>query len=342
MSMDEYESLPNTSVAVNMTAGAVAGIMEHCVMYPFDSVKTRMQALTPGPGGGGVGKVLYKMIRQEGVLRPIRGVNAVIFGAGPAHALYFSCYESLKDKFKSARPPINHFVYGAAGCVATILHDGVMNPAEVVKQRLQMYNSPYRGVLNCIQKVYQKEGISAFYRSYTTQLAMNVPFQTIHFISYEFAQSITNPDRIYNPKAHIQSGAAAGAIAAAVTTPLDVCKTVLNTQQDGAKAQGMIDAFRQVYMHGGIKGYFRGLCARVLFQAPATAICWMIYESFKYTLQGKQGKQDKERDGTDIDNGANGINQNSPTLASRSNNFQGADHHYKINYHCYFSRPMEL
>lgn len=39
MNKDEYESLPTTSVAVHMTAGALAGIMEHCVMYPFDSVK---------------------------------------------------------------------------------------------------------------------------------------------------------------------------------------------------------------------------------------------------------------------------------------------------------------
>lgn len=39
MDIDEYESLPTTSVGVNMTAGASAGIMEHCVMYPVDSVK---------------------------------------------------------------------------------------------------------------------------------------------------------------------------------------------------------------------------------------------------------------------------------------------------------------
>jgi len=76
----------------------------------------------------------------------------------------------------------------------------------VVKQRLQMYNSPYRNVFNCIQRIYEKEGLFAFYRSYTTQLAMNVPFQTIHFISYEFAQSITNPEHVYNPIAHIGSG----------------------------------------------------------------------------------------------------------------------------------------
>jgi hypothetical protein len=36
---EDYESLPTTSAPVHMTAGAIAGIMEHCVMYPLDSVK---------------------------------------------------------------------------------------------------------------------------------------------------------------------------------------------------------------------------------------------------------------------------------------------------------------
>lgn len=36
----EYESLPpHVSVTIHMTAGAVAGILEHTVMYPVDSVK---------------------------------------------------------------------------------------------------------------------------------------------------------------------------------------------------------------------------------------------------------------------------------------------------------------
>ena len=92
-----------------------------------------MQALTPGPGGGGgVGEVLSKMVKQEGVLRPIRGIGVMVVGAGPAHALYFSCYEFLKNKMLSSKTPsqFNHLIYGAAGCVATLLHDGVMNPAE--------------------------------------------------------------------------------------------------------------------------------------------------------------------------------------------------------------------
>lgn len=42
MNQDDYESLPTTSVSVHMTAGALAGIMEHCIMYPIDSVKVML------------------------------------------------------------------------------------------------------------------------------------------------------------------------------------------------------------------------------------------------------------------------------------------------------------
>lgn len=39
MNFDEYETLPSSNVTDHMLAGAIAGIMEHCVMYPLDSVK---------------------------------------------------------------------------------------------------------------------------------------------------------------------------------------------------------------------------------------------------------------------------------------------------------------
>lgn len=113
---------------------------------------------------------------------------------------------------------------------------------------------------------------------------MNVPFQSIHFMVYEFSQSITNPERHYNPKAHMVSGACAGGIAAAITTPLDVCKTFLNTQPQNSGNPGMIHALRTVYKLGGLWGYFKGLQARVIYQMPSTAICWSMYELFKYLL----------------------------------------------------------
>lgn len=39
MNFDDYEHLPTPSPATNMMAGAAAGVLEHCVMYPMDSIK---------------------------------------------------------------------------------------------------------------------------------------------------------------------------------------------------------------------------------------------------------------------------------------------------------------
>ncbi|XP_066550055.1 mitoferrin-2 [Amia ocellicauda] len=302
----EYEGLPQgASTSTHMLAGAVAGIMEHCLMYPIDCVKTRMQSLQPEPDARyrNVMDALQRIVRTEGIWRPMRGLNVTATGAGPAHALYFACYEKLKKTLSDVIHPgaNSHVANGAAGCVATLLHDAAMNPAEVVKQRMQMYNSPYRSVLDCMRAVWQKEGAGAFYRSYTTQLTMNVPFQALHFMAYESLQETLNPHRQYNPTSHMVSGALAGALAAAATTPLDVCKTLLNTQESLAlhslnvsgHISGLAHAFRTVYRLGGIPAYFKGVQARIIYQMPSTAISWSVYEFFKYFITKHQHEKRK-------------------------------------------------
>jgi solute carrier family 25 iron transporter 28/37 len=98
-SMDDYESLaPNYSLSVHMMAGAMAGMAEHCVMFPLDSVKTRIQSLCPCPEWKCPTPIhgIASMAKREGFWRPFRGVNAVAIGSVPAHALYFSVYEKIK------------------------------------------------------------------------------------------------------------------------------------------------------------------------------------------------------------------------------------------------------
>lgn len=308
----DYEGLPQgVATSTHMLAGSVAGIMEHCLMYPIDCVKTRMQSLQPEPSARyrNVMDALRQIVRTEGVWRPIRGVNVLAVGAGPAHALYFACYEKIKFSLSDAIHPgaNSHFANGMAGCMATVLHDAIMNPAEVVKQRMQMFNSPYRGVTHCMASILRREGPAAFYRSYTTQLTMNVPFQALHFITYEYLQELLNPHRHYNPSSHVLSGALAGAVAAAATTPLDVCKTLLNTQEaqavhvvqgqaaaaattapGGRHISGLGEACRTVYRMGGAPAFFKGVQARIIYQMPSTAISWSVYEFFKYIITKRQ------------------------------------------------------
>ena len=39
MEDSDYEDLPTERVSVHLIAGGLAGMMEHCVMYPVDCVK---------------------------------------------------------------------------------------------------------------------------------------------------------------------------------------------------------------------------------------------------------------------------------------------------------------
>ncbi|KAE9416825.1 hypothetical protein Angca_004038, partial [Angiostrongylus cantonensis] len=240
MDEEDYKTLPTHNFGVHLMAGALAGATEHCLLFPFDSVKTRLQSLCPCPEMKCPTPVhsLWDIVRREGLLRPLRGVNAVAVGSLPAHALYFTTYEKTK-KFLTGNTAghANTLSYGAAGTLATLVHDAVMNPVEVVKQRMQMQFSPYGSSLECVRCIYKREGMVAFYRSYTTQLAMAVPFHSIHFMTYEFWQEILNPEHKYNPRSHLIAGGFGGALAAALTTPLDCVKTVLNTQQTPAMVQ---------------------------------------------------------------------------------------------------------
>ena len=158
-----------------------------------------------------------------------------------------------------------------------------------------MYGSTYSSCYKCMMNTYQSEGIKAFYRSFPTQFIMNVPFQSVHFIVYELTQEQINSSRVYNPLSHVISGALAGGTAAFVTNPLDVCRTLLNTQQHNQNTviRGLRDAAVAVYRVDGWKTFFRGVTARVLYQMPSTAISWSVYEFFKYVLFGHSFGSDR-------------------------------------------------
>lgn len=298
------ESNPNISSMrasdqtwVYLAAGAMAGIGEHCCMYPIDSIKTRMQSLRPHPNAAytNILDAFKKIYKSEGVLGLYRGINVVAFGAVPAHAAYFASYESSKKGLKVFTGNENVSVV-ISGAVATLCHDAIMNPVEVIKQRVQMYDSPYKGVFQCAKNVLATEGALAFYRSFTTTYTMNLPYQCIHFLTYETTKKTLYSCGLYNHIAHLLAGGLAGGIAAFITSPFDVAKTLLNTQEkcvlmqcstEKKRINGMIYAFRTIYEERGLLGFFRGVRARVYFQMPSTAISWMVYEFFKGCLSLK-------------------------------------------------------
>jgi len=74
-----------------------------------------MQSLQPQAGGAyrNVGEALIRMVQNEGIFRPVRGMSVVVAGAGPAHAAYFATYEKIKESLVLKTPShYNHLAYG--------------------------------------------------------------------------------------------------------------------------------------------------------------------------------------------------------------------------------------
>lgn len=130
---------------------------------------------------------------------------------------------------------------------------------------------------------------------------MTVPYQATQFTTYEYFRKILNPSQQYSPSTHIMAGGIAGSVAAVLTTPLDVVKTVLQTRgaeeidQGARKVSGIKSTIRIVYNSRGIRGFFSGWRPRVITHMPSTAICWTVYEYFKWFIMESGGGSDNAR-----------------------------------------------
>jgi len=79
--------------------------------------------------------------------------------------------------------------------------------------------------------------------------------------------------------------AGGGAVAAFVTCPLDVIRTLLQVQQTGPGKQvkyvGIVGTFRTIWAEEGIRGYYKGLTPTLMALIPNWSIYFFAYNLFK-------------------------------------------------------------
>jgi mitochondrial ornithine carrier protein len=96
--------LEEVSSQEQMIGGACAGMAYNLVLFPADSVKSRMQtdAISDGNGTRGFWEVGKEMWKHGGVRVFYRGCLITVLRAAPASAVIFWTYESMK-KWVSAK-----------------------------------------------------------------------------------------------------------------------------------------------------------------------------------------------------------------------------------------------
>eukprot|EP00755_Sulcionema_specki_P025511 Sspe_Gene.83491::Locus_54766_Transcript_1_1_Confidence_1.000_Length_1199::g.83491::m.83491/K15113/SLC25A28_37, MFRN; solute carrier family 25 (mitochondrial iron transporter), member 28/37 len=264
--------MSSSDLIPNMIAGSCAGMLEHLVLFPLDTIKTRMQGEHGSPYHR-LTRSIVKIHSEEGVRALYRGVAPATFSAIPAHGAYFSAYEYVKASLMGTTSP--SLVYFVSGGVASIAHDTVSVPFDVIKQRMQICSHTYASSHEALRRILESEGKIALIRSLPTTIMMNIPQQGVVWLCYESAKSFIGRDIEERWAAdYLACGAFAGICGGFFSAPLDVVRTRM---QLGRGHCGKSIA-REIYERGGIRAFWKGAVPRMATLAPSVAFTLTAYE----------------------------------------------------------------
>ncbi|XP_072998648.1 S-adenosylmethionine carrier 1, chloroplastic/mitochondrial isoform X1 [Typha latifolia] len=252
-------------------AGGIAGVVVEAVLYPIDTIKTRLQAVHG-----------RNIIQWKGLYSGLAGNLA---GVLPASAVFLGTYEPTKQKLLKIFPEnlsaLAHLTAGAIGGAASSI---IRVPTEVVKQRVQ--TGQFASAPDAVRLIVAKEGFRGLYAGYNSFLLRDLPFDAIQFCLYEqlrIGYRIAAKRELNDPENAI-IGAFAGAITGAITTPLDVMKTRLMVQGPANQYNGLLHCFQTIVREEGPAVFLKGLGPRVLWIGIGGSIFFGVLERTKLLI----------------------------------------------------------
>ncbi|KAL8280852.1 hypothetical protein RQP46_006856 [Phenoliferia psychrophenolica] len=280
-------------------AGGLAGTSVDTLFFPIDTLKTRLQSHAGFQASGGFSGVY-------------RGIGSAVVGSAPGASAFFTSYEVLKQRLPVWIPylgtesgaPFLHMMAASGGEVAACM---IRVPTEVVKQRSQTGKKGSGGSWTVAKAVWTGEGLRGFYRGFATTVAREIPFTCLQFPMYERFKLILARRRTSSrdvrdlPAVEAAAcGSVAGGIAAAVTTPLDVCKTRIMLSSRAPPSTSATPSvpgpkvyptsfprtMAIIYREEGLRALWSGVVPRVMWISLGGFVFLGVYEGSKQFLEG--------------------------------------------------------
>ncbi|XP_016510593.1 S-adenosylmethionine carrier 1, chloroplastic/mitochondrial isoform X1 [Nicotiana tabacum] len=246
-------------------AGAAAGVVVEAVLYPIDTIKTRLQAVRGG------GQIILKGLYS--------GLAGNLAGVLPASAIFVGVYEPTKRKLLESFPEnLSALAHLTAGAIGGAVSSIVRVPTEVVKQRMQ--TGQFASAPDAVRLIVAKEGFRGLYAGYGSFLLRDLPFDAIQFCLYEqlrMGYKLAAKRDLKDPE-NAMIGAFAGAITGAITIPLDVIKTRLMIQGSTKQYEGILHCVSSIVKEEGASTLFKGIGARVLWIGIGGSIFFGVLE----------------------------------------------------------------
>jgi solute carrier family 25, member 39/40 len=225
---------------------------------------------------------LRHIFTTEGAAGLFAGLSPTLLLAVPSTVVYYVTYDRLLRDARARVPEYDMVLPLVAGSSARVLAASVTSPLELVRTRIQN-DAGREGIVATFSKAIRTGGYASLLRGLGATLARDVPFSAVYWTAYESTQRVSMDMEWTRAQRALACGALSGAVAATVTTPFDVVKTL--QQVDAANESASLPRIlRDVVRARGLSAAFTGLSARVARVAPSCAIMITCYEVGKEHL----------------------------------------------------------
>ncbi|ORX52709.1 putative Mcsc-pending-prov protein [Hesseltinella vesiculosa] len=216
LDIEDKDAIPTSA---RFTAGGLAGLSAQFLIYPVETLKTRIMSIQSAPPSVAstsnpsrvshslILDTMKQMYNKAGLRAFWPGLTLGLVGVFPYQAMDLGIYETLKLSYLHYMDENNHqhhregpkqqpsiFVLWACGMVSGSIGATSVYPLNVIRTRLQAQGTPahprtYKSPLEAAQVTYRTEGIRGFYKGLGPTLLKVVPAVSISYITYEWTKA---------------------------------------------------------------------------------------------------------------------------------------------------------
>ncbi|XP_063071782.1 solute carrier family 25 member 55a [Engraulis encrasicolus] len=165
------------------------GLMSPSKLGATTTVLSRSYTASPAPGRAiSATQIARELLQQQGIQGLYRGLGATLMRDVPFSVVYFPLFAHLHHLGQSNGTTPFYWSF-VAGCLAGSTAAVAVNPCDVVKTRLQSLSrgsneESYKGVVDCVSKIMQREGPSAFLKGAGCRALVIAPLFGIAQVMY--------------------------------------------------------------------------------------------------------------------------------------------------------------
>lgn len=181
-------------------SGVVAGCAGTLFSFPFDVIRTRLVAQSESKRVYLNMRDAFVKISNEGYVVFYRGLLPTFIQIGPYTGVQFMCFKLFDSLYRSLQSldsaTFSFASTAVSGSLAGFVAKVAIYPLDLTKKRMQIQGieqtrKPFGqvfscdGMLSCLVKTYQNEGVQGFFKGLGPSLIKVVVMSSLHFVVYD-------------------------------------------------------------------------------------------------------------------------------------------------------------